>query len=315
MRFTRYAPGPGRHALTWASPAGEGRGRCCSARSVAFGEPRWGYAGRCIALRALWLSSGVGAGAPASSSSGVGTSWASRACWSSAGWEAKASPQRSQRRRPDWLRPSAGIATRCAECRWSSSSCHVANCASHRVQRKSPGVSILYLPGPALAPAGAVPEGRGNRRRRGRKRPAALLAAGWVPALGHRVEGPPFVQHRHHRGEPPRPRLGALGVAQTVEDGVAVLAVQPGEERGRGRVGVERLAQVVGHRRLALRLVGGGPAAVGLRRLDLRQAGRLHPARADQRLDLRDVDLRPTTLRAAWRELLQEERFVQRVAL
>src|SRR4051794_5292460 len=124
----------------------------------------------------------------------------------------------------------------------------------------------------------------------------------------------PRLEHLDELREPPRPRLGPLGVLQAIEDRVAVLAVQAGEERLRPRSRVELAPEVVGdgHRRLPG--VGRRPAAVGLRGLGLGQAARAHPALGDQPLGLLAVDLRPLAARRARAEALQEPLLVQRLA-
>jgi hypothetical protein len=57
-------------------------------------------------------------------------------------------------------------------------------------------------------------------------------------------------------------------------------------------VGVERGAQVFGHRRILL-AVGGIPPAIGLRALDLGEAAGAHPPLSDEALDVVAVALRP----------------------
>src|SRR5262249_61671955 len=92
-----------------------------------------------------------------------------------------------------------------------------------------------------------------------------------------------------------------------VEDGVAVVALQRGEE-GRGvRVGVELALEILRHGGLALGVIGGLPAAVPLGALDLRVPRRLHATVLDERRRLLAIDLRPLAPRAAWGEFLQPE--------
>src|SRR3954469_9360681 len=88
----------------------------------------------------------------------------------------------------------------------------------------------------------------------------------------------------------PRAGLRLLGLLDAVEDGVAVGAVQGGEELPRAIVGLELPAEVGGNRRRPLSLVGGLPAAVGLGALDLAQARGAHLALVDERGRLGAVD-------------------------
>ena len=64
-------------------------------------------------------------------------------------------------------------------------------------------------------------------------------------------------EHRDELGDPLRARLRPLRVLDAVEDRVAVVAVELLEELARGRVGVERGAQVVRHLAVVRRVVGG----------------------------------------------------------
>src|SRR5205807_9821857 len=71
--------------------------------------------------------------------------------------------------------------------------------------------------------------------------------ARWASACGDRagdrrgalrVERLAGLEHLDEPGQPPRARLGAAGVVEPVEDRVAVLAAELGEERGGARPGV-----------------------------------------------------------------------------
>src|SRR5205807_6462603 len=102
-----------------------------------------------------------------------------------------------------------------------------------------------------------------------------------------------------------RSRLGALGVADAVEDGVAAGTLECLEERRSLLISVKGCGQVVGDRGGALRLVRLGPAAVCLRPLDLGEAGRLHVPGGDERLGLPAVDPGPLAAGTAGREALE----------
>src|SRR5207247_6790120 len=112
-------------------------------------------------------------------------------------------------------------------------------------------------------------------------------------------------QHLDEPADALRSRLGAPGVADAVEDGVAAGTLECLEERRGLWIGVQGRRQVVGDGGGALRLVRLGPAAVGQRRLDVAEAGRLHVPGSDERLDLPAVDPGPLAAGAAGRAALE----------
>src|SRR5260370_12917942 len=112
-------------------------------------------------------------------------------------------------------------------------------------------------------------------------------------------------QHRHVLRYPLGPGLGALGVADPVQDRVPVHAAQRREERP-GRIVAGQLAlQVLRNARGPLAGIGGSPPAVLPGPLDLAHPVGLQPARFDQPGRLVGIDLRPAAARPAPREPLQ----------
>ena len=107
----------------------------------------------------------------------------------------------------------------------------------------------------------------------------------------------------------------ALDGLNPVQDRVPVDPADRLEELGRGRVRVQGLAQVFGHRGGCLAGVRAVPPAVGPGPLHLVQTGRLHPAGLDERGGFVGVDLRPLAAGLARGEALQPVVFVQRALL
>src|ERR1700704_4585001 len=122
-------------------------------------------------------------------------------------------------------------------------------------------------------------------------------------------------QHRHVLRYPPGPGLGALGVADPVQDRVPVHAAQGREERAGGIVAGQLALQVFRNARGPLARIGGIPPAVLPGPLDLAHPGGLHPARLDQIGRLVVIDLRPAAARPAGREALQPVLVVERALL
>src|SRR5262249_46024572 len=130
-----------------------------------------------------------------------------------------------------------------------------------------------------------------------------------------RMESLAVMQHSYILGYEPRTCLGAPRSCDAMQDRVAVAAVQGGEERACGRIGVECGREVWRDGCRAGAVVGGLPTAVLPGALDLGQAGLAHPAGRDQRIRLLPIDLRPSAARPAWRELLQPDRAIERALL
>src|SRR5881396_2016153 len=101
------------------------------------------------------------------------------------------------------------------------------------------------------------------------------------------------LQHLNELPEPPLARLRLLGVVQSVENRIAVLAVERLKEflcTGTCRQG---RAQITGDGDCPLGCVRGLPPAVALCRVHLRLARRHESPLSAQTLDRRTVDLRP----------------------
>jgi hypothetical protein len=112
-------------------------------------------------------------------------------------------------------------------------------------------------------------------------------------------------KHRHVAGKTARAGLGSFRVGESMQDGVAVTAVERREERIRARVLVEGLSQVIRNAGLGLRLIGRFPAPIGARPFDFGEAARLHLTVGDKLECPRPIDLRPFAAGAARGEALQ----------
>src|SRR5947207_4926319 len=115
----------------------------------------------------------------------------------------------------------------------------------------------------------------------------------------------------HELGDPPGARLGAFRVLDPVEDRVAVLAVERGEELARLFVPPQRALEVVRHDGVPRAVVRRLPATVRLRALDLREPRRPHQSGLDQPRRRLAVDLRPLAPRPPREEALQVVRLVE----
>src|SRR5947209_20319150 len=102
------------------------------------------------------------------------------------------------------------------------------------------------------------------------------------------------LEHRDELGQAPRAGGRQLGVVQTVEDRIAVLARELLEELPRLRAGIELALEVGGHAHAPLALICGVPAAVRPGPLHLGETRWAHPALADQALGRLAVDPRPS---------------------
>src|ERR1700730_4692922 len=122
-------------------------------------------------------------------------------------------------------------------------------------------------------------------------------------------------QHRHVLRYPLGPGLGALGVADPVQDRVPVRPAQGREELAGGIAAGQLALQVFRNARGSLAAIGGLPPAVLPGQLDLAPPGGLHPARLDQTGRLVGIDLRPAAARPARREALQPVLLVERALL
>src|SRR6266513_2162772 len=111
-------------------------------------------------------------------------------------------------------------------------------------------------------------------------------------------------KHRDELLDLARARLRSLGGGDSVQDCVAVLAVEAFEHRLRLRLGGERLGEVGWNLHPRWAGVGGLPAAVGLRSLDFRVTGRMHPVFGNQSLGDAGVSLRPGAAAAPGSEAL-----------
>src|SRR5262245_42788965 len=122
------------------------------------------------------------------------------------------------------------------------------------------------------------------------------------------------LEHGDELCQAPGARLGLLGVLEPVEDRVAVLAAEPGEECLRRRPRVELALEIIRDRGAALAGVGGVPAAVRLGALDLGVSSGPHSPLGDQLLRLGPIDLRPPPARPTRRIPLEEVALVERFA-
>src|SRR6266550_1211743 len=142
-----------------------------------------------------------------------------------------------------------------------------------------------------------------SRRRSGSSRPRP--GAGRWARPTEQVRGLAAGQHLDEPADALRSRLGARGVAEAVEDGVAAGTLERLEERRSLWIGLQGRRQVVGDGGGALRLVRLGPPAVGFRPLDLGEAGGPHVPGGDECLGLPAVDPGPLAAGTAGREALE----------
>lgn len=113
-------------------------------------------------------------------------------------------------------------------------------------------------------------------------------------------------QHRDKLLDAAEAGLGALGLVDAEEDGVAVDAFEAVEEQLGDRVLREGGGKILGHFDIGLRGVGIGPLAVGLGVGDDLEALGLHAACGAEGLDFGDIDLGPDAARAARDEALHK---------
>src|SRR5262249_28995757 len=148
----------------------------------------------------------------------------------------------------------------------------------------------------------------------------ATTAYGWIRlpfdvggqcASGLRVDGLACLQHCDELREPARSRLRPLRVLEAVQDRIAVLTAELGEERLRLWAGVEFALKVIGDDDPALALVGRLPSPITLRPLDFGEPGRTHLPGSDQSLHLLAVDPRPPAPRLSRRESLAKVPLVE----
>src|SRR4051812_4005340 len=126
-----------------------------------------------------------------------------------------------------------------------------------------------------------------------------------------------FLQHRDEGRQTPGPGLRFFRGLNAPDDGVAVDAIELGEERLGFWTALELGLQLRRYRSLRRRIVGGVPAAIALRAIDLRQSGGSHRSAVDQGECFFAIDLGPHAALSTRDESLQPGcvalRFFQRV--
>src|SRR5579864_8682917 len=93
----------------------------------------------------------------------------------------------------------------------------------------------------------------------------SIVADGWTcwSSKSHSgVDRFPLVQHRNELLDTAGPCVGLLRILNAVEDCVPICPVERGKERSCPRVPIQRLSQVIRHRRRALSFVCRIPASV-----------------------------------------------------
>ncbi len=93
-------------------------------------------------------------------------------------------------------------------------------------------------------------------------------------------------QHVDELGNLPCARFSAFHMLDPEKNGVPILAVEGRKELPGLRIFVERLLQIVRHRRCACRGTGGFPAPILPGTVDFAKPGGLHPSGRDQRFGL-----------------------------